>query len=207
MQAEMRGDWAWAHSILQEARRGQQVWDVDGIQNLRGGTGGTGGAFSAPRFRAPVPGVGLPRGRGRLSLRDSEGLIPTRQYVKPRQAVWGTYVFRVPMLVFSLSSEDFPVARLLQPRAALRVLEGTRGRMVRSLKDLSPLHLSKSTAKGEIGFRFLMAGAGVFELTLVDFCLSGWAIVATVTSAAVSFNFCGDGWGDGLSGEAALTIL
>lgn len=44
-------------------------------QNLRRGTGGTGGAFSAPRVRAPVPGVALPRGRGRLSLRDSAGLV------------------------------------------------------------------------------------------------------------------------------------
>jgi len=43
-------------------------------QNLRGGSGGTGGTFSAPRVRPPVPGVGLPRGRGRLSLRDSAGL-------------------------------------------------------------------------------------------------------------------------------------
>jgi len=44
-------------------------------QNLRRGIGGTGGAFSAPRVRGPVPGVGLPRGRGRLSLRDSAGLV------------------------------------------------------------------------------------------------------------------------------------
>ena len=117
-----------------------------------------------------------------------------------------TYVVNVPMLVFSLSSEDFPVLRLLQPRAALRVLEVTRGRMVRSLKDLSPLDFSNSTMKGEIGFRSLIAGAGVFELTLMDFGWSGWTIVTTVVSAAVSC-FRGDGWGDGLSGEAVLTVL
>jgi len=84
-----------------------------------------------------------------------------------------TYVFSVPVLVFSLSSEDFPVLRLLQPRAALRVLEVTRGRMVRSLKDLSPFDFSNSRIKGEMGFRSLIAGAGVLELTLTDFGRSG----------------------------------
>jgi len=158
-------------------------------QNLRGGTGGTGGTFSAPRVRAPVPGVGLPRGRGRLSLRDSVG------------------VFRVPILVFSLSPEDFPALRLLQPRAALRVLEVTRGRMVRSLKDLSPLDFSNSTTNGEMGFRPLIAGAGVLPLTFTNFCRSGWAIVATVTSAMIPSCSCGDCWGDGPSGEADLTVL
>jgi len=103
-----------------------------------------------------------------------------------------THVVRVPMLVFSLSSEDFPGLRLLQPRAALRVLEVTRGRMVRSLKDLSPLDLSNSTMKGEMGFRSLIAGAGVFELTLTDFSWRGWTIVTAVVSATVS-RFCGDG--------------
>ena len=104
-----------------------------------------------------------------------------------------TYVVRVPMLVFSLSSEDFPVLRLLQPRAALRVLEVTRGRTVRSLKDFSPLDLSNSTMKGEMGFRPLIAGAGVFELTFTDFGWRGLTIVATMTSVKVSFRVCGDG--------------
>lgn len=115
-----------------------------------------------------------------------------------------TYVFRVPKLVFSLSSDDFPGLRLLQPRAALRVLEVTRGRAARPLKDLSPLHLSNSTTKGETGFMFLIAGAGVLEL--VDFCWSGRVALATVMFAVVSFRFCGDGWGDGLSGEAGLMV-
>ena len=113
-----------------------------------------------------------------------------------------TYVFRVPTLVFSLSSEDFPPLRLLQPRAALRVLEVTRGRMVRSLKDLSPLHFSNSTTKGEMGFKFLIAGAGVFEFTLTDFGWRGFEIVATVSS-----RFFGDGQGEDLSGEAGLMFL
>jgi hypothetical protein len=172
-------------------------------QNLRGGTGGTGGAFSAPRVRAPVPGVGLPRGRGRLSLRDSAGLIQKSSVRSPVATQgWSLTCSEFQMLVFSLSSEDFPVLRLLQPRAALRVLEVTRGRMVRSLKDLSPLDFSNSTMKGEMGFRSLIAGAGVLALTLTDFGWSGWPIVATVTSATIPSCSCGDCWGGGLSGEA-----
>ena len=112
-----------------------------------------------------------------VALRSSSGMV--------------TYVVSVPMLVFSLSSEDFPGLRLLQPRAALRVLEVTRGRMVRSLKDLSPLDFSNSTMKGEMGFRFFIAGAGVFELTLTGFGWSGCTMVTAVVSAAVS-RFCGD---------------
>ena len=108
----------------------------------------------------------------------------------------------VPMLVFSLSSEDFPGLRLLQPRAALRVLEVTRGRIVRSLKDLSPLDFSNSIMKGEMGFRSLIVGAGVFELTLTDFSWSGLTIVTTAVSC-----FRGDGWGDSISGDAGLTVL
>lgn len=110
-----------------------------------------------------------------------------------------THVFRVSTLVFSLSSEDFPALRLLQPRAALRVLEATRGRIVRSLKDLSPLHFSKSTAKGEMGLKFFMAGTGAFGL--VDFGWSGWVVMQAMGSSA----FCGDGWDD-FSGEAGLTV-
>jgi len=78
--------------------------------------------------------------------------------------------------------------------------------MVRSLKDLSPLDFSNSTMKGEMGFRSLIAGAGVFELMLTDFGWSGWTIVTTEVYAAVS-RFCGDGWGDSLSGEVGLTVL
>ena len=103
-----------------------------------------------------------------------------------------TYVVKVPILVFSLSSEDFPALRLLQPRAALRVLEVTRGRTVRPLKDFSPLDFSNSTMKGEMGFRPSIAGAGVFELTLTGFGWSGRVFVATVMSAKVTSCFCGE---------------
>jgi len=105
------------------------------------------------------------------------------------------------MLVFSLSSEDFPTFRLLQPRAALR------GRVVRSLKGFSPLDFSNSALKGKMGFRSLVAGAGAFELTLTAFGWRGWGIVETTMSATVVSCFCVDGRGGGLAGEADLTVL
>ena len=81
---------------------------------------------------------------------------------------------------------------LLQPRAALLVLEVTRRRMVRLLKDLSPLDFSDSTMKGEMGFRSLIAGTGAPELWPMDPGWSGWTVVTMVVSTTVS-HFCEDG--------------
>ena len=98
--------------------------------------------------------------------------------------------------MFSLSSEDFPAFRLFQPRAALR------GPVVRSLKDFS-----NSTLEGGTVFRSLVTSAGVFELTLTDFGWRGWRIVETTMSVTVVSCFCEGGRGDGLAGEADLTVL
>ena len=79
------------------------------------------------------PGV-LPLGRGRLSRRDSPGLliiISYRQrFAKLKNAI---HVMRFPCPVFSFptvfsfrSVDDFPL-RLLQPRAVRRAVEPTRG--------------------------------------------------------------------------------
>ena len=92
----------------------------------------------------------------------------------------------------AVSSEDFPALRLLQPRAALGVLEVTRGRTACSLKDLSPLDFSNSAIKGETGLRSSIASTGVFELMLTDSGWSGWMAVTTAVSATVP-RFCGDG--------------
>ena len=81
-------------------------------------------------------------------------------------------MFRVQMLVFSLGPGGPPVLCFLQPRAALRVLEGTQGHTVQSLKDFSTLGFPNSTTKGEIGFGSLIYGAEVLKLMLMDL---GWS--------------------------------